>query len=132
MARLDGDRPEPGALVLVRQHLRQHHVAATVQVGTDHGQRHRADHLSDRTEAFPPPADETAKSVDVAVQHSRVLGHISLGDRALADPWSAVEVDERGHRRTRASRQTTESGSSSLPVGPIWISVPISGQTPQS
>ncbi len=28
--------------------------------------------------------------------------------------------------------QTTESGSSWRPVGPIWISVSISGQTPQS
>ena len=28
--------------------------------------------------------------------------------------------------------QTTESGSSVWPVGPIWISVPISGHTPQS
>jgi hypothetical protein len=28
--------------------------------------------------------------------------------------------------------QTTESGSSLRPVGPIWISVSISGQTPQS
>ena len=31
-----------------------------------------------------------------------------------------------------ARPQTTESGSSVWPVGPIWISVPISGQTPQS
>ena len=30
------------------------------------------------------------------------------------------------------ARQTTDSGSSFLPVGPIWISVFISGQTPQS
>lgn len=28
--------------------------------------------------------------------------------------------------------QTTWSGSSFCPVGPTWISVPISGQTPQS
>jgi len=28
--------------------------------------------------------------------------------------------------------QTTLSGSSCCPVGPIWMSVPISGQTPQS
>jgi hypothetical protein len=32
----------------------------------------------------------------------------------------------------RAQRQTTLSGSSFWPVGPIWISVFISGHTPQS
>ena len=31
-----------------------------------------------------------------------------------------------------ATGQTTDNGSSFCPVGPIWMSVPISGQTPQS
>ncbi len=35
-------------------------------------------------------------------------------------------------RRHGAGGQTTLSGSSRWPVGPIWMSVPISGQTPQS
>ena len=33
---------------------------------------------------------------------------------------------------TTQEPQTTLSGSSRLPVGPIWMSVFISGQTPQS
>lgn len=32
----------------------------------------------------------------------------------------------------RVKIYTTVSGSSFLPVGPIWISVPMVGQTPQS
>ena len=35
-------------------------------------------------------------------------------------------------RSLRPERYTTDSGSSCWPVGPIWMSVPISGHTPQS
>jgi hypothetical protein len=41
--------------------------------------------------------------------------------------WPTRDRPEVDHRP-----QTTLSGNSLLPVGPIWISVSISGQTPQS
>ena len=47
-------------------------------------------------------------------------------------PTSAGQQER--HRRLEPSgrNHTTDSGSSFWPVGPIWISVSISGQTPQS
>ena len=44
----------------------------------------------------------------------------------------AVEVPEDGGGQTAGHRATGEIGSSCRPVGPIWISVPSCGQTPQS
>ena len=48
--------------------------------------------------------------------------------RCRAPRASRAEVPQLGHR----PGQTTASGSSFCPVGPTWISVPISGHTPQS
>jgi hypothetical protein len=52
-------------------------------------------------------------------------------------PWRSD--DERlgnltwpGNQRLLVRPQTTDSGSNFCPVGPTWISVPISGHTPQS
>ncbi|GAA3145741.1 hypothetical protein GCM10010466_41010 [Planomonospora alba] len=51
---------------------------------------------------------------------------------------AAAPLSRRGERGggaghgAGADRHTTVSGRSFLPVGPIWISVPIVGQTPQS
>ena len=44
----------------------------------------------------------------------------------------AAGLDRPAARRLRLAAQTTLSGSSVWPVGPTWISVPISGHTPQS
>ena len=43
-----------------------------------------------------------------------------------------VDGDGEADLLSTGAGQTTERGSSFWPVGPIWISVPISGQTPQS
>ncbi|GAA0561228.1 hypothetical protein GCM10009546_24170 [Actinomadura livida] len=51
--------------------------------------------------------------------------------RAFARPFSGIRLPGGAEHRP-ADGQTTDSGSSFLPVGPIWISVPIVGQTPQS
>ena len=48
---------------------------------------------------------------------------IGSGGQASSGPSSAMEA---------RTAQTTLSGSSRFPVGPIWISVSISGHTPQS
>ena len=47
---------------------------------------------------------------------------------------SSRQVRPAANRRPTRPRlaQTTDSGSSFWPVGPIWMSVPISGHTPQS
>ena len=47
----------------------------------------------------------------------------------LGHSWVTVTVEQ---PLPVGNRYTTDSGSSCLPVGPIWISVPISGHTPQS
>ena len=77
-------------------------------------------------EVLLPATDQPAEQVDVAAQHARVIGDVARGHRALADAGSAVEVEEGRHPHT------TLSGSRRWPVGPTWISVPISGHTPQS
>lgn len=53
---------------------------------------------------------------------------------ACPRPSSASPPPARPTSRTSSDGhgQTTESGRSFWPVGPIWVSVPISGQTPQS
>ncbi len=69
--------------------------------------------------------------------------HWSYGDRywaltlgrshAIFGPTRLTERRAEPSLTDDAARsQTTLSGSSCLPVGPIWMSVPISGQTPQS
>jgi len=45
---------------------------------------------------------------------------------------TSMHMRESDAAETSRATQTTDSGSSFLPVGPIWMSVFISGQTPQS
>lgn len=56
--------------------------------------------------------------------------HVWATDAAVGDCFDEDE-DAEGTQPIEVA-QTTDSGSSCWPVGPIWISVPISGQTPQS
>ncbi len=51
-----------------------------------------------------------------------------INDTGVPDVTSRVTPGLPG----QAESQTTESGSSFWPVGPIWMSVFISGHTPQS
>ena len=73
--------------------------------------------------------------------HRRLDGAAGRVDRRLGAPADArtcrvapvVRGGRAAHpRRHGAGGQTTLSGSNRWPVGPIWMSVPISGQTPQS
>ena len=81
------------------------------------GERHR--HLG-------PPQRPLEGAGEVAVGGEPQPPALGVADAQLLD----------GRRRRRAvgltRHQTTVSGSRLRPVGPIWISVPMVGQTPQS
>ena len=63
--------------------------------------------------------------------------YFEIGLSARRDPEQVRAALDGGRRRgsvglARHYRATTVSGSRLRPVGPIWISVPMVGQTPQS
>ncbi|GGO04415.1 hypothetical protein GCM10010116_08700 [Microbispora rosea subsp. aerata] len=75
-----------------------------------------------------------AQAAPLRVAHAKAL-HRGFGRGTLGNGFQSsfvlpVSVDRL--LRIGRERQITVSGSSFLPVGPIWISVPIVGQTPQS
>ena len=104
-------------------------------------ERHRDVGSPDR--AFDGSGDVTvarkAQATTLGVAHTQTLHH-GRGRRPIGSGFQGGVVlssrrSSSQDRRclTRAAYlSTTVSGSSFLPVGPIWISVPIVGQTPQS
>lgn len=64
--------------------------------------------------------------------HARIVAHRSpLSSRVPHNPLRRVLRHTTPAQKWEES-QTTDSGNIGRPVGPIWISVPISGHTPQS
>ena len=75
-------------------------------------------------------ADATARRASVTTRTAAPGGRGASGEASKLRPFARQRP---GAVRSRARRaQTTLSGSSCWPVGPTWISVPISGHTPQS
>ena len=83
------------------------------------------------------PGREGHRHLGAAQRPLEGAGEVAVAGEAeppalgVADP----QLLDRGRRRGAvglAGHQTTVSGSRLRPVGPIWISVPMVGQTPQS
>ncbi len=92
-------------------------------------QRHRGGHRPRRAPVatcslgLTQPGGSEGRQVSPVSRGFRHLSAVASADKHQF-PRSAGETDDPTH--------TTDSGSSCWPVGPIWMSVPISGQTPQS
>ena len=96
--------------------------------------RLRRDHPLQLVARLRSPEVRTHLRRGVQLDHDRAVPGLGLTEHEPLGPdrvgWPGVEGPELTHGRRTA--QTTLSGSRRFPVGPIWISVSISGHTPQS
>jgi hypothetical protein len=73
-------------------------------------------------ETHPASLSVPDNQADSDGKHTRLARRVSAAHQAIS-PAPAPAV---------APARTTVSGRSAAPVGPVWISVPMVGQTPQS
>ncbi len=106
-----------------------------------HRRRHRCALRVHPVDGLPDLGGRAVRRRAAARPHRRLDGAADRADRRLGAAADArtrrvapvVPGGRAAHPwRHGAGGQTTLSGSSRWPVGPIWMSVPISGQTPQS
>ena len=80
-----------------------------------------------------PAGGDTLACFGFAADGTRLEGRVKPAETQTIRLRSDGEFSaRRGRRIGGRSLRPPLSGSSCRPVGPIWISVPISGQTPQS
>ncbi len=70
---------------------------AGTEMNACHAESDRSNKLTRLAEALAPAADQAAHSVDVEVEHARMIVDVQLGERGLANAWETIQVNEAWH-----------------------------------